>query len=97
MCVTEKCDGPTNAWVVRCLSWKTISGPWFGRDYGHGGCAHNSNKTANNAKYSNCKGLNHETYDISLQSLQSPPFWNLSIYKLSMIRFVHKVHSDVDF
>ena len=33
----------------------------------------NSNKTANNAKYSNCKRLNHETYDISLH-LRSRPF-----------------------
>ena len=82
----------------------------FGRDYWHGGRADNSNKTDNNAKYSNCKGLNHETYyNVSLQkcaivavlnfistsnfiSIHSP-----SIYKLSMIRFVHKVHFDVDF
>ena len=34
-----------------------------------GGRADNSNKTANNAKYSSCKGLNHETYDVSLQNL----------------------------
>ena len=45
---------------------KTISDLWFGRDYWHGGRADNSNKTANNAKYSNCKGLNHETHDVSL-------------------------------
>ena len=57
MCVTKKCDGPTNTWVVRCLSWKTIIVPWFGRDYWHGGHADNSNKTANNAKYSSCKGV----------------------------------------
>ena len=74
----QKCDGPTNAWVVRCLSWKTISVPWFGRDCWHDGRADNSNKTANNAKYSNCKGLNHETHDVSLQNLRSRPFWILS-------------------
>ena len=66
-------------------------------------------KTNNNAKYSNYKGLNHNTYDVSLQSfaiaailnfvstsnfisIPSPP-----VYKLSMIRFVHKVYFDVDF
>ena len=70
----QKCDGPTNAWVVRCLSWKTISVPWYSRDYWHDGRANNSNKTANNAKYSSCKGLNQETYDISLQNLRSGPF-----------------------
>ena len=47
----QKCDGPTNAWV----SWKTISVPWVGRDYWHGGRANYSNKPANHAKYSNCK------------------------------------------
>ena len=26
-------------------------------------------KTANNAKYSNCRGLNHATHDVSLQNL----------------------------
>ena len=45
----QKCDGPTNAWVFQCLSWKTISILCFGRDYWHGGHADNSNKTANNA------------------------------------------------
>ena len=52
----QKCDSPTNAWVVRCLSWKTISVPWFGSDYWHSGRADNSNKTANNAKYSIARG-----------------------------------------
>ena len=73
------------------------------------GCADNSNKTANNAKYSNCKGLNHETYDISLLNLQPLRFWfffstsnfisihSPSVYKLSMIRLVQKVYFDVDF
>ena len=105
----HKCTGPTNAWVVRCLSWKTISVPWSGRDYWHGGGADNSNKTGNNTKYSNGRELNHETHDVSLQNLWSPPFWILSptsnfisihsqsLYKLSMIRFVHKVHFDVHF
>ena len=90
------------------LILKKISVPWFGRDYWHGGHAEKSNKTSNNAKYSSCKGLIHETYDVSLQNLRSLPFWILShlefyfypspsIYKLSMIRFVHKVHFDVDF
>ena len=37
-----------------------------------------SNKTAKNARYSNCKGLNHETHDVSLQNLRSQPFWILS-------------------
>ena len=49
----------------------------------------NSNKTANNAKYSNGKGLNHETYDVSLQNLRSRPFWILSplrILFLSILR-----------
>ena len=81
--------GPRNAWVVRCLSWKTISNPWFGRDYWHGGRADNSNSTATNAKYSNCKGVNHETYDVSLQNLRSRPFWILSplqILFLSILR-----------
>ena len=61
---------------------KTISVPWFGRHYWHGGRADNSNKTANNAKYSNCKGLNHETYDVSLQNLRSRPFWILSPFRI---------------
>ena len=39
-------------------------------EYWHGGRADNSNKTDNNAKYSNCKGLNHETYDVNLQNLR---------------------------
>ena len=67
----------------------------------------NSNKTANNAKYSNCRGLNHATRDVSLQNLWSPPFWILSplwilflsiltLYKVSMIHFVHKVCFDVE-
>ena len=60
----QKCDGPTNAWVVRCFSWKTISVPWLGIDYWHDGRADNSNKTANNAKYSNCKGLMTSVYEI---------------------------------
>ena len=78
MCVTK------NVMVQQSLGWfgaypeKTISVPWFGRDYWHGGRADNSNETANNAKYSNCKGLNHETYDVSLQNLRSRPFWILS-------------------
>ena len=38
--------------------------------YEHGGRADNSNTTANNAKYSNCKGLNHETYDVILSPLR---------------------------
>ena len=103
----QKCDGQTNAWVVR-WSWKTISAPWFGGDYWRGGRADSSNKTANTAKYSNCKGLNHETYDVSLQICDRGHFefclhfefyfyHSPSIYKLRMIRFVHKVHSDVDF
>ena len=74
----------------------------------HGGRTDNCNKTANNAKYSNCKGLNHETYDVSLQNFDRRHF-NFcltsnfisfrfpSIYKLSMICFVDKVHIDVDF
>ena len=55
----------------------------------HGGRADNSNRTANNAKYTNCKGLNHETYDVSLQNLRSRPFWILSplrILFLSILR-----------
>ena len=60
----HKCTGPTNAWVVRCLSWKIISVPWFGRDCWHGGRADKNNKTANNAKYSNCRGLNHATHQL---------------------------------
>ena len=83
----QKCDSPTNAWVVRCLSWKTISVPWFGRDYWHGGRADNSNKRANNAKYSNCKGLNHETFDVSLQNLRSRPFWILSSLRILFCPF----------
>ena len=102
----QKCDGPTNAWVVRCLSWKTISVLWFGRDYWHGGHANNSNKTTSNVKYSNCKGLNHETWYqptkfaimAILKFVSTSNFisiHSLSIYKLSMIHFVHKVHFDV--
>ena len=78
MCVT------TNVLVQQTLGWfgaypeKTISVPWLGRDYWHVGRADNSNKTANNAKYSKCRGLNHATYDVSLQNLWSPPFWILS-------------------
>ena len=78
MCVTK------NVMVEQTLGWfvaypeKTISVPWFGRDFRHGGRADNNNKTVNNAKYSNCKGLNHETYDVSLQNLRLQPFWNLS-------------------
>ena len=96
----QKCTGPTNAWLVRCLSWKTISVRWFGTGYWHSGRADNNNKTASNAKYSNCKMVNHETYDVSLQNLRSRPFWilpPLRILFLSMIRFVHKVHTDVEF
>ena len=64
---------------------------------------------ANDANYSNCKGLNHETYDVSLQNLAIAAILNFvstsnfisihspSVYKLSLIRFVHKVHFDVDF
>ena len=102
--------GPTNAWVVRCLSWKTISIPWFGRDYWHGGRADNSNKTANKAKYSNCKGgcesrelLRQPTKLVIAAILNFVSTSNFifihspSIYKLSMIRSVHKVHFDVDF
>ena len=63
MCVKIKCDGPTNAWVVLCLSWKTISVPWFGRD--------NSTQTANNAKYSNCKRLQEvESRDLWRQPIK---------------------------
>ena len=69
------------------LILKTISVPSFGRDYWHGGRADNSNETANNAKYSSCKGLNHETYDISLQNLQSPPFWILSHFECNFYPF----------
>ena len=46
----------------------------FGRDNLHGGRADKSNKTAYNAKYSSCKEMNHETYDVSLENLRSPPF-----------------------
>ena len=89
------------------LILKNNNVPWFGRDYLHGGRADYSNKTANNAKYSNCKGLNQDLWrqptkfaitDIlnfvstsNFISINSP-----SIYKLSMVRFVHKVHFDVD-
>ena len=58
-----------NMMVQQMLGWfcaypeKTISVPWFGKDYWHGGRVDNNNKTANNAKYSNCKGLNQETYE----------------------------------
>ena len=95
----QKRDGPTNAWVVRCSSWKTMSVPWFGRDYWHGGRADNSNKTATNAKYSNCKGLNHETYDVSLQNLRSPPFWIMSPLRISFLSilrlFTSYVHDSI--
>ena len=74
----QKYTGPTHAWVVRCLSWKTISMYYFCMYYYYGGRDENSNKTANNAKYSNCKGLNHETYDVNLQHLRSQPFWTFS-------------------
>ena len=61
------------------------------------------------AKYSNCKRLNHKTYDVSLQNFVIAAILNFvstlnfisihspSVYKLSMIRFLHKVHFDVDF
>ena len=108
-CVWPKMWWSNKRWVVRCLSWKTISVPWFGRDYWHGGRAGYSNKRANNAKYSNCKGLNHETYDVSLQNFAIAAIFNFvstsnfisihspSFYKQSMISFVHKVQLDVDF
>ena len=87
--VTKKMWWSNKRLVVRCLSWKTISVPWFDRDCWHGGRADNSNKTANNAKYSNCKGLNHGAYDVSLKNLRSRPFWILSslrILFLSILR-----------
>ena len=78
------------------------------RLYWHGGRADNSNKTTNNAKYSNCKGLNHETWRkptkfaiaaisnfISTSNFIS--IYSPSIYKLSMIRLVRKVHFGVAF
>ena len=53
----QKCTGPTNARVVRCLSWKSISVPRFGRDYWHGGRANNSNKTTNNSQVFQLQGV----------------------------------------
>ena len=68
----------------------------------------NSNKTANNVKYSICKGMNHETWcqptkfaiTAILNFVSTSNFISIhspSIYKLSMIRLMHKVHFDVDF
>ena len=69
----------------------------FSRGYWHGNRADNSNKTANNAKYSNCKWLNHETW-IQPTKFATEAIFNFvstsnfisihfsSIYKLSMIR-----------
>ena len=73
-CVWSKMWWSNKCWVVRCLSWKSISIPWFGRDYWHGSHADNSNKTANNTKYSNWKGLNHETYEVNLQNCNRSHF-----------------------
>ena len=88
MCVTK------NVMVQQTLTWfgaypEKQCVPWFGRDYWHSGRADNSNKTPNNAKYSNCKGLNHEAYDVSLQNLRSRQLWILSplrILLLSLLR-----------
>ena len=85
-----------------------ISVPWFGRGYWHIDRTDNSNKTANNTKGSNCKRLNHETwrqptkFEIGaiLNFVSTSNFISIyfpSIYKLSMIRLVHKVHFEVDF
>ena len=108
MCVTK------TVMVQQTLGWfgayleKTKSVLWLGRGYWHGSSADNSIKTANNAKYSSCRGLNHETrrqptkFAIAaiLNFVSTSNFISIhspSIYKLSMIRLVHKAHLDVDF
>ena len=104
----QKGDGPTNPWVVHCLSWKTIGILWFGRDYWHSGRAVNSITQPIMASIPIARGwitrlwcqptkfaipaiLNFVS-TLNFISIHSP-----STYKLSMIRFVHKVHFDVDF
>ena len=118
MCVTK------NVMVQQTLGWfgayrKTISVPWLGRDYWHGGRADNSKrqkkkqkKKKNNTKYFNCKAFESwEIYDwwrqptkfaiaAILNFVSTSNFISIhsqSIYKLSMIRFMHKVHFDVVF
>ena len=98
----QNCDGPVGAYPE-----KQLSIPWFGIGYWQDSHADN-NKTAINAKYSNCKGLNHETWRQPtkfaiaailnfVSTLNSISIHSSSIYKLSMIRLVHMVHFDVDF
>ena len=67
--------------------------------------ADNSNKTTNNVKYSSCKGLNHERQPTKFAVFAILNFVSLRIlflsvlrlfYKQSTIRFMHKVHFDVD-
>ena len=104
----QKCDGPTNAWVVQCLSWKTISVRWFGRDYWHGGSADNSIKQPITPSILITRGWitrlwhQHTKFAIAIilnfvSTLNFISIHSPSTYKLSMIRFVHKVHFDVDF